>query len=87
MYPSPGQPPAASAGAYTAPAVTQPVGPYPAPAKAGRGGNRTLWIIFGGVAVLLIICALMCVGLLLIGALGSTSSSAALATSAATVVP
>ncbi|MGN6360746.1 MAG: zinc-ribbon domain-containing protein [Thermomicrobiales bacterium] len=87
MYPSPGQPPAASAGAYTAPAVTQPVGPYPAPAKAGRGGNRTLWIIFGGVAVLLIICALMCVGLLLIGALGSTSSSTALATSAATVVP
>jgi hypothetical protein len=86
-YPSPGQPPAASAGAYSAPAVTQPVGPYPAPAKAGGGSNRTLWIILGGVAVLFIICALMCVGLLLIGALGGTTSSAAFATSAATVVP
>jgi hypothetical protein len=87
MYPSPGQPPAATAGTSATPAVTQPVSPYPAPATtSGGGSNRTLWIILGGVAVLLIICALMCVGLLLIGAIGSSTTSA-FATSAATVVP
>ena len=97
-YPTPGDPSVASGQAGSggfaggppaygypqggAPAWNPPnAGAYPAPATSGS--NRTLWIILGVVGGLLLLCAMICVLLILVGAV-SASSSGAVATSVAT---
>jgi len=54
---------------------------YPSPGNTGS--NRTLWIILGVVGGLLLLCAMICILVVLVGAVGA-SSSGAVATSVAT---
>ena len=80
------------AGAHPSGAASYPVpqstgaGPYPAPAApATGGGNRTLWIILGVAGALVLLCAIACIGIFVIGAVSASATTNAVATGVATV--